>query len=167
MSWVEQREELQRECTSIYKPARLVPLNTPNDMAITVGPWILIPKDWSVYSVRNVMEHECRHAQQYQWCGFGIHPIVGIPLFLLIYGLVLLPCFLALPRVFFELDAMAWSTRRKLRDGRMNTADARAKATRFAKAVFSWKYGKPFFWSLGRRWFINRVEQIIREEVGG
>lgn len=75
----------------------------------TIGPWIGVPEGWeerSLASRISVLEHEMRHVRQCANCGLG-SPILGLPLYTVLYLLVPLPFGLAYFRWRFEREAYA------------------------------------------------------------
>jgi hypothetical protein len=75
----------------------------------TIGPWIGVPEGWEARNLAGriaVLEHELRHVKQCARCGFG-NPIVGLPLFTILYLLLPLPIGLAYFRWRFEREAYA------------------------------------------------------------
>lgn len=126
MSWLEQKEELEKIAKSIDPSAKLLPkigwfpvllsylkFGFTKDSreyfmlhyATTVGSRIYIPVDWDYYQVLRVIYHEARHVRQFRWCGFNIHPDIGIPIFGILYVFIPLPVLFAFFRMWFELDA--------------------------------------------------------------
>lgn len=140
MNWTSERTQLQFEALGFDQSIRLV---TKNHWFWKVAAWILFilsfgqfkrekfltqfattlghiqayPEEWSVDSVRRTLPHESRHTNQFRICGFGIHPMVGLPLMTLLYGLFVFPIFFAFFRFWSELDAEQASWRYAMAHG--------------------------------------------------
>jgi hypothetical protein len=82
----------------------------------TIGPWVGVPKNWekrSAESRQAVLEHELQHIKQCAWFGFG-SPIVGLPVYTILYLLLPLPIGFAYFRWRFEREAYAHGINIKL-----------------------------------------------------
>ena len=148
-------EQAQAFATSLDRSARIV-LRDSTGPAMAIGPLVLLPRAWLLTGdPRPTIVHECCHVRQYRWCGLGIHPWVGLPLFLVLYGLVLFPLGLAWARYRLELAACAavwrWQAQQpEWLDGRM-LIDSVTPADRVAsKAYF---FAVPHCWA---RWGFQR-----------
>lgn len=75
------------------------------DFAFCLGNHHFYPSKWSEEQIAIAEPHELRHTIQQYYLGFKIHPLVGFPLFLLLYMLVFLPVGLAFFRMLFEYQA--------------------------------------------------------------
>ena len=73
--------------------------------AFTIGNYHFYPKEWDKEQVERTLPHEARHTWQMKKLGFGIHPLLGLPLFLLIYCFLPLPIYFSFGRFYLELDA--------------------------------------------------------------
>jgi len=93
------------------------------DFAFALGNHIIIPASWPEEFVERILPHEKQHVVQQHWLGFGIHPNVGIPLFLFLYFLVFLPVGLALFRLFFEYQADIKETEEMIKKGNLTTVE--------------------------------------------
>jgi len=101
------------------------------DYATTLGPLHGYPACWSVERVEATLVHEARHTRQARWCGLGLHPWLGMPLFAALYLALPLPVGLGLARLLFELDADRAAWRHALAAGAAPDA-VRARAREFA-----------------------------------
>lgn len=132
------------------------------DFATTLGPLQGYPAAWSVERVEAILVHEARHTRQARWCGLGLHPWLGLPLFAVLYLALPLPMGMAWLRLLFELDADRAVWRHALRHG-ASPEEIRARARGFARVVCSGAYG----WSLpprvGVRVFERAAERVIAE----
>lgn len=131
--------------------------------ATTICNRIYIPKSWFGRDLRRLMVHEVGgHVRQCRWCGLGIHPWVGFPIYMVLYLLILFPVLLAYCRYRFELgaDAKAWQW--SLMNGE-SAADVRARAENFAETVASWDYLKPW----PRKWVINGFKKRFEKVLAG
>jgi len=186
MSWTADRERLQAEVRKLDPAIRLT---TKNSWFWKVLAWILFimsfgkfkykdfltrfattlghvqayPKEWNTASVERVMIHESRHSWQARICGFGIHPIVGLPIMAILYGFLLFPVLLAVFRVWFELDADRAYWRYGLANRTMSADGVRWRAQSFAETISS----PAYMWSIWRRfavwWFGRTAEKVIAE----
>lgn len=116
--------------------------------ATTIGPIQAYPRNWPKLS-RRLLIHEAQHTRQARWCGLGIHPWVGLPIFAVLYLLVLLPIGFAYFRWRFEINAERASYRWMLNNGYLRR-DVRLRASTFGQRVCGGNYG----WS----WVIRGVE---------
>jgi len=83
----------------------------------TIGPWIGVPEGWEKKRIQGriaVLEHELEHIKQCAKCGFG-NPIVGLPLYTILYLLLPLPAGLAYFRWRFERAAYAHGINEELK----------------------------------------------------
>ena len=130
------------------------------DYATAIGPLQGYPRGWSVERVERTLVHEARHTRQARWCGFGIHPWLGLPLMGVLYFAAPLPAGFALARFLFELDADRASWRHALASG-ASPDWVRARASEFAGRVCSGHYGWPLPRALGVAWFGRSAERVI------
>ncbi len=130
------------------------------DYATAIGPLQGYPRGWSAERVESTLVHEARHTRQARWCGFGIHPWIGLPLFGLLYLALPIPAGLAIARFCFELDADRAAWRHALAAG-ASPASVRARAAAFAARVCSGHYGWPLPPRLGVAWFARAAEREI------
>lgn len=186
MSWLVEREQLQKEAHEFDKAIRLT---SKNGLFWKVIAWVLFivsfgqfkresflvrcattighvqayPEEWNAAIVRQVMVHESRHCFQARVCGFGIHPIVGLPIMALLYIFLPLPIFFAFFRTWLELDADRTSWRYHLKHGIVNYDTIRLRAKNFAETIS----GPTYIWSVWRslavRWFLQEAEKVIAE----
>jgi hypothetical protein len=134
------------------------------DYATTLGPLHGYPAGWSAERVEATLVHEARHTRQARWCGLGLHPWLGMPLFAALYLALPLPVGLGLARLLFELDADRAGWRHALAAGA--TPDAvRARAREFAGRVCSGHYGWPVPRRLGTALFARAAERVIAEHA--
>ena len=114
------------------------------DYATTLGPLHGYPAGWSVERVEATLVHEARHTRQARWCGLGLHPWLGMPVFAALYLALPLPVGLGFARLLLETD------------------DAeRARAAEFAGRVCSGHYGWPVPRRLGVALFRRAAERTI------
>ena len=186
MSWLAEREQLQEEAQGFNKTIRLTSKNgwfwkaiawilfvvsfgrfKREDFlvhfATTIGHVQAYPEEWDAATVRRVMVHESRHCFQARVCGFGIHPMVGLPIMTLFYAFLPLPMLLAFFRAWFELDADRTSWRYQLAHGTADADTIRWRAQNFAETIS----GPAYMWSVWRslavRWFLREAEKVIAE----
>lgn len=131
--------------------------------ATTIGPFQFYPKEWSYESVERVIVHESRHTRQARWFGLGIHPLLGLPVFGILYLLLFLPLGLSFFRALFERDAMRFELKWHYTKGKMNATQLRARAERFGRTVCSGNYGWALPRAWGLPWFKGVAEDIIKE----
>jgi len=130
------------------------------DYATTLGPLHGYPAGWSVERVEATLVHEARHTRQARWCGLGLHPWLGMPVFAALYLALPLPVGLGFARLLFEIDADRAAWRHALAAGA--PADAvRARAAEFAGRVCSGHYGWPVPRRLGVALFRRAAERTI------
>jgi hypothetical protein len=134
------------------------------NFAQTIGNYHFYPREWTKDRVERVIPHEGRHTYQARVCSLGIHPLLGLPIMAIIYGLIFFPVGLALGRVYLELDADTEVWRQLLLTDTPNAATIiRNRATDFASTVAS----RDYFWPLPTAWvhklFNDRAENLIRE----
>ena len=88
------------------------------DYAITIANRVYIPRTWEGRDLRRLLTHEVSgHVRQCRWCGLGVHPWVGMPLYWTLYLLVLLPLLLAYFRYKFEVLSELKACRYDLLEG--------------------------------------------------
>jgi hypothetical protein len=130
------------------------------DYATAIGPLQGYPRAWSAERVEALLVHEARHTRQARWCGLGIHPWLGRPIFGLLYLALPLPAGFAVARFLFELDADRAAWRHQLANG-ASPERVRARAAEFAGRVCSGHYGWPVPHKLGVAWFARAAERTI------
>jgi hypothetical protein len=131
--------------------------------ATTICNRIYIPRDLFGRDLRSLVVHEVSgHVKQCRWCGLGIHPLVGFPIYAVLYLLLPIPLFLAYLRYRFELaaDAKAWKW--ALENGEP-VERVRDDSEDFAKTVASWDYLKPWPKSWVIKGFAKRFEKVLAE----
>jgi len=136
------------------------------EYATTLGPLHGYPAGWSVERVEATLVHEARHTRQARWCGLGLHPWLGMPLFAALYLALPLPCGLGLARLLFELDADRAAWRHALAAGAAPD-QVRARAREFAGRVCSGHYGWPAPRRLGVALFARAAERTIAAHARG
>ena len=130
------------------------------DYATAIGPLQGYPRAWSAERVESLLVHEARHTRQSRWCGLGIHPWLGLPVFALLYLALPLPAGFAFARFCFELDADRAAWRHALAAG-ASPASVRTRAAEFAARVCSGHYGWPLPRRLGVTCFARAAEREI------
>lgn len=187
MSWLDEHARLEAIARAIEPSVRLVPKDGAfwravgilaagatfggidrrtflEDYATAIGPLQGYPRHWSVARVESLLVHEARHTRQARWCGLGIHPWLGLPLFGALYLAVPLPAGGALLRFWFELDADRAAWRHALAQG-ARPEQVRTRAVEFASRVCSGHYGWPIPRHLGAAWFARAAERTIATHV--
>lgn len=131
--------------------------------ATTICNRVYIPRDWIGRDLRRLLVHEVSgHVRQCRWCGLGIHPWVGFPIYMVLYLLVFFPLLLAYFRYRFELgaDATAWAW--SLKNG--ETAEqVKVRSERFAETVSSWDYFKPWPRAWVKKGFQKRFAKVLAD----
>ena len=160
--------EAQAFATSIDRSAKVV-LRDGDGPAIAIGPLVLLPRKWlEGGDPRPTIVHECAHVRQYRWCGLGIHPWVGVPIFFLLYGLVLFPVLLAWARYRLELAAYEaeWRFWWCMWDDKKTGADW-LRGSEFER-VTNHISGLPYFFAVPRCWarwgFRRKLEKVLGGE---
>ena len=135
------------------------------NFATTIGPRLYFPRSWTTSQVEWTLPHEARHVKQARWCGAGIHPWVGLPIFGILYLFIILPIGGAIFRAWAERDALKTELQYKLSKGVWVPSQALQRATDFGKTVCSSSYA----WSIPARWgvpwFEEAATQVIIEEI--
>jgi hypothetical protein len=132
------------------------------DYATAIGPLQGYPRGWSVERVERTLVHEARHTRQARWCGLGLHPWLGLPLFGLLYLALPLPSGAAVLRFLFELDADRAAWRHALASGVAPDA-IRSRAVEFGGRVCSGHYGWPIPRWIGVALLARSAERAIRQ----
>jgi hypothetical protein len=135
------------------------------DYATTLGPLHGYPAGWSVARVEATLVHEARHTRQARWCGLGLHPWLGMPLFAVLYLAAPLPMGLGFARLLFEIDADRAAWRHALAAGAPPDA-VRRRAQEFGARVCSGHYGWPVPRRLGLALFARAAERTIARASG-
>jgi len=135
------------------------------EYATTLGPLHGYPAGWSAARVEATLVHEARHTRQARWCGLGLHPWLGLPVFAVLYLALPLPFGLALGRLLFELDADRAAWRHALAKG-ADPEQVRARARDFGARVCSGHYGWPLPRRLGTALFARAAERTIARSGG-
>jgi hypothetical protein len=187
LSWLDDRARLEAIARTIEPSVRLVPKEGPfwravgvlaagatlggiglrtflEDYATAIGPLQGYPRHWSAAHVESLLVHEARHTRQARWCGLGIHPWLGLPIFGALYLAMPLPAGGALLRFWFELDADRAAWRHALARGAA-PEQVRARAAAFASRVCSGHYGWPIPRRVGAAWFARAAERAIAAQV--
>jgi hypothetical protein len=136
------------------------------DYATTLGPLHGYPAGWSAERVEATLVHEARHTRQARWCGLGLHPWLGMPVFAALYLALPFPVGLGLGRLLFELDADRAAWRHALAAG-APPDQVRARARAFAGRVCSGHYGWPVPRRLGTALFVRAAERAIAAHARG
>jgi hypothetical protein len=131
-----------------------------DDYATAIGPLQGYPRHWSAAHVESLLVHEARHTRQARWCGFGLHPWLGLPVFAALYVALPFPSGAALLRFWFELDADRAAWRHALACG-ATPEQVRVRAAEFAARVCSGHYGWPIPRRMGVAWFARAAETEI------
>jgi len=186
MSWLSDKERLQAEARKIDKSVKLVSKdgkfwkiiawflfivsfgafkreNFLTRFATTIGNIQAYPATWSVATVERVIVHESRHSRQARFCGFGIHPLVGLPIMMLIYVLFPFPVLFAFPRALLEMDADRASWRALLASGTPSSVII-ARAQNFAETISSSEYMWSIPKSLAVKLFVWAANRTIAEK---
>jgi len=177
-SWLHQKEELQRAARKIDKSVILLPKDHWifhlvwwtaavftlsafawgihrktffERFATTIGPLQGYPKSWTYHQVLRVIIHESRHTRQCRWFGLMIHPWLGLPLYFVLYSLLLFPVGLAYFRVWFEVDADKAKWKVLIAEHGWGPVQVTADAKRRAAMVSSGLY----FWPLPKSWVLK------------
>lgn len=186
-SWVHRRSDLKSWLTTKYSWSRLMPLilvtkdnwfasiltctvgllmgreRFRTRFATTIGPVVLLPKEYTYQQAKRVCVHEVRgHIFQFWACG-GFLPFVGpwlgIVFMGVLYGL-LFPVYFNWFRYRLELHADTQVWKCMIEEGQVQKVLPRARA--FALTVSSWAYGKP----VPERWaqwgFFRRALRLTR-----
>jgi hypothetical protein len=144
------------------------------DFATTLANHHFYPEGWGSWPVELTIIHEARHTKQFRWFGLGIHPLVGLVPMGICYLLIFLPVFLALPRLFLEIDAdkFAWRMRARAEDvplidgstlaeSILRSAERRSKL--LSGAAYAWstpEFIARFFYMRAARSVISEWQQI-------
>jgi len=190
MSWVENQEELQKFAQEFDKRIKL---HTKDNLLSKVISWILFvisfgqlkrstymvkaatalanhhffPKEWTSWQVQSVIPHEARHTKQLTYCGAGIHPLLGLPVAALIYGLLFFPVFFALGRFYFEYDADRTKYRYTLSQDNslyMQTwvrSSAERRADKISGSMYLWAVPRAF----AQKQYMKMAEEVINEST--
>lgn len=124
---------------------------------------VYVPRSKIGQDLRELMVHEVGgHVRQCRWCGAGIHPWIGFPIYLILYLLLFFPLGLAPFRYLFErgADAKMWAW--ALKNGQ-TPDNIRARAKSFAQTVAGWDYFKPWPATWVFNGFMSRVEKVIKD----
>jgi hypothetical protein len=171
-SWLSNKDRLESFAKTFDSAARLKQKRSfvwklaNENAAITIGRTVWLSPKWTEWQVRNVIPHEVGgHVRQYRYCGFGIHPNAGIPIFLVLYGLVFFPILLAWVRYRFELHAETQEWNYRLEQGQTAPNDVRTGAEKFAIKIASAMY----WFAIAKPWvlwgFKRRAEAVIADHV--
>lgn len=184
MSWTEKRKQLQTQATKFDKSVRLVTKDNFVSrfiawalfilsfgrfkrksflvgFATTIGNYIFFPKEWTAETVKRILPHESRHIKQFKWLGFGIHPLIGLPLGTIVYALFPLPMFLAFGRFYMELDADKAGWKYLLEQKIYTVNQIREVAIWRAESLSSVGY----FWALPKSWALSLYKKAAEEVI--
>jgi len=132
--------------------------------ATTLGPVQAYPAYWPRLD-GPLLIHEATHTRDARWCGFGIHPWVGLPVYALLYLLFVLPLGFAVARWRFEIRAEKKAYVWALNHG-YSESWVRSRAKSFGQKVCGADYGWSWLFG-GVQGFINAGEAAIREVARG
>jgi len=131
--------------------------------ATTVGNHHYYPKEYTKWQVERILPHEARHTRQFRWFGLMIHPLLGLPVAMLVYLFLPLPVFMAWGRFWMELDADRASYRHRLREMGYATGTILQLAARKSEVVS----GPSYFWAVPEAWarhiYIDMAKEVIDE----
>jgi len=161
MSWVNEKERLEKYAKTFDKSIVLkvkdawpfkvwnwITQNKKDTVSTTFGNRIYSPALSSAKGLEGIIPHEARHVKQYRWFGFMIHPLMGIPLFNLLYALFLFPVGLAIFRVLMELDAETYRLQKLAEVKKIQTKSAGKELDRFVKILA----GKAYIYPMKESW---------------
>lgn len=135
------------------------------EFATTIGPMVMIPKEFSFAKAERVCTHEMGHVWQFFVCG-ALIPYIGawvgiIPM--TIAYLLLLPVLFNWFRYRLELHAESWKWKWMIKVGYDDEVLPRARW--FAKVVASRDYG----WPLPERWvtwgFVRKAKKLLAKDA--
>jgi hypothetical protein len=185
MSWSFRHDELQAKASKLERSVRLVDKNTSRLMkviawflfivscgrwkredfmkntAVSLLHWIFIPREWDYQAALDVLPHECQHAKQQRYMGLGIHPIGGIPVAAITYGLFPLPVFCAFGRAWMEINADQAKWKYGLQNGTMNEAEILTDAIERAEYLSSKTYLWALWYSFAEKWALWAAKRVI------
>jgi len=118
--------------------------------ATTLGPLQAYPRGW-LWLWDGIIVHESQHTAQARKFGLGLGPWAGLPLMLLVYGILFFPVGLAYFRYRLELDAERRSWDYLLENGMADEEYVYRNAERLAKNLS----GPAYLWS----WFRGSVRK--------
>lgn len=133
--------------------------------ATALGNFVFIPESWTAYQAEHVIPHEAQHVSQFRTMGCKLHPMLGLPIAAIVYGLIFFPVFLAVGRFYMELDAdrVRWEwmlsndSVERLEDYILKSAERRAKS--LAGPMYFWAL--PESWAL--KWYLSMARKVIDE----
>jgi hypothetical protein len=129
--------------------------------ATTICNRVYIPRSWLGRDLQRLLVHEVEgHVRQCRWCGLGIHPWVGFPVYMLLYLLVFFPIGLSYFRYRFELGAEEKTWLWALAN-RQPVAEIRARSDNFALTVSSWDYFKPWPRAWVAKGFKRKLDKVL------
>jgi len=135
------------------------------DYAITIANKVYVPRSWEGRDLRRLLTHEVSgHVRQGRWCGLGIHPWVGMPVYWILYLLTLLPIYLAYFRYKFEVLSELKACRLDLLEGE-SAKLVREGLMRFVERIT----GKEYLFCWPRplaRWGANRSFDSLLKGFG-
>jgi hypothetical protein len=127
------------------------------DYGTTIGPWVFIPRGWGSISMEFLI-HEGEHVKQARRCGFGVSVWLGLPIFAILYGVIVFPVWGAWFRYYFELKADEMAVRFMVMSGQVDRA--KYGVARRIEEVSGWGYLKPL-----PRYFVERGYNKMLENV--
>jgi len=145
------------------------------DYFTTIANHIFIPKELVEYKILPVLWHESRHVKHSRWLGLGIHPLLGFPIYLLLYAFLPLPVGGALFRALFELDAEAYAWNRMIESNRLisdsniresNLTLIRSLILDRAKGFATAVSGPMYFFSMPKFIVVWLYEKRARRVIG-
>ena len=135
------------------------------NFAFCLGNHFFIPASWDSNYIKVVEAHETQHAKDQRTLGLGIHPFVGLPLFLILYFFVFFPLGLAIFRTWFEYRADKAEFQYMI-DNKMITDRAilSEMVNQSARIISGWKYffSCPMFIT---KLFYNKITKKLGEQL--
>lgn len=129
--------------------------------ATTVANRVYIPRGWFGRDIRKILVHEVSgHVKQCRMCGLGLHPLVGLPLYTLLYLVLPFPIMGAYFRYRFELGAEVKAWKWMLKNG-FFVDDVRKDMEYFSEKVAGSAYGFPWPKPLVLRGFRTALEKVL------
>jgi hypothetical protein len=125
----------------------------------TLGPWEYYSRTKEALS-RHFVAHESYHVVQFRKLGLWIHPILGIPANILVYGILPLPIFLAYGRYKIEMNAERFALKYYLEDG-ATEQQVIDRAVYFAEMITSFRY----LWCWPKPWAVKSARKMALEVI--
>jgi hypothetical protein len=129
----------------------------------TIANRIYVPKRYIGLNVQRVLVHETEgHVRQARWCGLGIHPMVGIVPYAILYLLVPFFIFFAYFRFRFELNAELKACQYDLLNGN-SAVYLRGRLAKFVTKIT----GADYLFSWVRPWALKRADKAFDKLLKG